>query len=168
MVINFKTQRLTVSQLVPCDSDNRLLQTIVELLTPEVVKNLPAYFSDINSVDKAKAWLDTMLSESRLLSMSTSQSNVVIGFMFIYDKGNGCAQIGYLLGQRFWRQGYASELLQGFINCFDEKDWRELNAGVSVNNEASCNLLLNLGFTEQQSDVPDMRYYQYIVNTQTS
>jgi RimJ/RimL family protein N-acetyltransferase len=55
-----------------------------------------------------------------------------------------------ILGEDYWGQGLASELLRGFIaKATEEKRWFKLIGGVDKNNIASSRLLVKLGFVKQ-------------------
>ena len=101
MNIKFTTVRLGVTQW-PLDVESakkmELLSTIPQLLTPAVVKSLPPYFHNVNSLAVAETWYQTMLSESSLFIVTDKKSAAIMGFVFAHTDEIEDAHIGYLLG----------------------------------------------------------------------
>ena len=144
-----------------------LFSLIPKILTPKVVASLPAYFHDIDSAASAERWYEKMLTDSLLYVVTLASSLEVIGFVFVHQGDNKEAHIGYLLGEPYWGQGYANEMLSGFIDyAVKLKEWKILVAGVDVDNQASINLLNKLGFIEQSSlekTAQQTKFYQYLL-----
>ena len=166
MTISFETERLRVVEVsgqLALTKRSFLLEQIPKILTPIVVKNLPPYFHGITSSDLAGAWLDRMLSESRLLQVRT-KTHELIGFLFAYVENESDAHIGYLLTEKYWGKGLASELLQSFIaEVVKFESWSKLIGGVEVSNVASASLLKKLGFVEQSANESGVVFYEYTI-----
>jgi RimJ/RimL family protein N-acetyltransferase len=65
-------------------------------------------------------------------------------------KDHGIADVGYWLGQRYWKQGYGSEGLKALIDfAFNKLKLRRLGAGVFVGNPSSGKLLEKYGFKHE-------------------
>lgn len=168
MNLIYETQRLRVFEIsnsLPLKEENNLLECIIELFTPSVVLNLPSYFHKIKSLADAKTWFDRMNSESSLFVIKHNESNKIMGFIFAFVENERDAHIGYLLGESYWKQGYASEVLKGFLlNAKKQKKWNKLIAGVDSNNEVSSKLLLKTGFitllTDDNYD-KQTKFYEY-------
>jgi len=74
-------------------------------------------------------------------------SKLIIGYIFIYEDTDNNAYIGYLLGEKFWGQGFAKEALSAFIDWAKiSAKWPQFLAGVEVENTGSIALLEKLGF----------------------
>ncbi|WP_299811188.1 GNAT family N-acetyltransferase [uncultured Shewanella sp.] len=164
MALLFTTSRLDVSEIftetAQCERFE-LLRRIPELLTAQVVESLPTYFHDIDSQVDAARWLERMMSESHLFAVKLHHTDFIIGFVFVYIENEGDAHIGYLLGENYWGQGLASELLSGFIKqVIQTQSWTKLIAGVAPNNQASCRLLVKLGFAPSAAEGP-VTFYEY-------
>ncbi|MCW8330171.1 GNAT family N-acetyltransferase [Photobacterium sp. SDRW27] len=159
----FKTPRLIITDAsLSLDSNSGLLSRIVDLLTPPVVKSLPPHFQNISSLDSADLWLKRMITESQCLLVKSSETNVVIGFIFLYEAHDKSAQIGYLLGEDYWGQGYAKEFLNALINwCRELGSVSTLIAGVEQDNTASAHLLRKLGFIECIDKSSSVAFYEY-------
>lgn len=146
-----------------------LYQSIIKILTPEVVSQLPPYFSDINSRESAQAWLERMLDESLLFLVYQTELQQLIGFSFIYleqtDEGQKNAHLGYLLAQASWGKGFASELVSHLIEHIKTRNLADtLIAGVDKSNLASIALLRKLGFSQGESDIPANLFFQLKLN----
>ena len=103
MPLSFRTSRLNVFQIssdTPKSDIECLSSRIPALLTPEVVKNLPPYFHDIESKTDVHIWLEKMLCESRFFVASKSDFESAIGFIFVFVENTDDVHIGYLLGER--------------------------------------------------------------------
>lgn len=166
MTISFETQRLKVDQVsseLASIERSLLLEQIPKILTPLVVKNLPPYFHGITSSELAGIWFDRMLLDSQLLQVK-SEVHQLIGFLFAYVENESDAHIGYLLTEKFWGKGLASELLQSFIvEVAKVESWSKLIGGVDVSNDASANLLKKLGFVEQSTNESGVVFYEYTI-----
>jgi RimJ/RimL family protein N-acetyltransferase len=69
-------------------------------------------------------------------------------FMFFPDIAAGEVRIGYVLAESAWGQGYATEVVTGFLRRWDEEGLTaSLLAGVTSNNVASQRVLEKAGFT---------------------
>lgn len=161
----YTTARLCVSEITSDTGQSavsELLAHVPELLTPAVTENLPPYFHDIQSPSDAREWFERMVSESRLFIVKQNDSDSIIGLLFATTDNEREIHIGYLLGQDYWGQGLASELLKGFISHASEKEsWLKLVGGVDRNNQASSKLLLKLGFVERASNENGVVFYEY-------
>ena len=166
MTISFETQRLRVAEIsgdLSLTERSVLIEEIPSILTPLVVENLPPYFHGITSCELARVWLDRMLSESRLLQVK-SEAQELIGFLFAYVENESDAHIGYLLNEKYWGKGLASELLKSFIEeVVNTEPWLKLVGGVETSNVASANLLKKLGFIEQPINESGVSFYEYTI-----
>ncbi|QUX96440.1 GNAT family N-acetyltransferase [Marinomonas sp. CT5] len=167
MTLSFETQRLKVDEVskeLALNERSALVEKIPYILTPSVVENLPPYFHGITSSELSITWLDRMRLESRLLLVK-SQDNELIGFLFVYVESESEAHIGYLLSEKHWGQGLASELLQCFIQEVARVEpWSKLIGGVEISNVASANLLKKLGFVEQAGNETSVIFYEYRIS----
>jgi len=66
------------------------------------------------------------------------------------DNFQGKAEIGYWIGEKYWRQGIGSEALKVLLDfAFDKLKLRRLEANVYTENEASARLLEKFGFVKE-------------------
>lgn len=146
-------------------ADEPLLRVISEalpaILTPAVCLHLPPNFSDIGSAAKARALLDEMLPQSQVTAIFANlgdkpDANPLAGLIFMHiaaqEAASGAAEahLGYLLAERFWGGGIASECLSAFVaEVSKSAPVNTLVAGAEVGNLASIRLLEKLGFNLQ-------------------
>lgn len=165
--LSFTTSRLEVfkvDSLVLSSLKSDLMISIPRLLTSAVVQSLPPHFQNINTQLDADAWLAKMMSESHLFAVCLKDSKSIIGFVFIYESEGSTANIGYLLGETFWKQGFGGELLFGLMNsCRNRKLIKTLIAGVEVDNVASSKLLQKVGFKASEETEIGVNFYEYRV-----
>ncbi len=162
----FNTPRLTMLTVAPPLVDDppaqTLLNAIVKILTPTVTASLPPYFSNVHSSSQAKIWLDKMTSDSELLAITAQDSHTIMGFIFIHESDNGGANLGYLLGEEYWQQGFAKECLSGLLTyCQTLKRYRTFSAGVDKNNIASANLLTKIGFKPDNKNNAGVTFFSF-------
>jgi len=151
-------QILSVSELTSAvdKTSEALLAAAIELLNDNVVLHLPDHFKNIHTTDDALLWYQTMQADARLFVIKMRQSKLIIGYIFIYEDTDNNAYIGYLLGERFWGQGFAKEALSDFIDWAKiSAKWPQFLAGVEVKNTGSIALLEKLGFERVNGDDGD-------------
>ena len=132
------------------------IQDLDELLSPAVTQNLPDHQQPIEGPRGALEWINTMANECELLVVQTKSNNQVIGFLLLYqDLSSSKLQIriGYLLGEKYWHKGYASELIKGLIKQSETLNQvQKLVAGVESQNLSSMKVLLKNQFTRLPSN----------------
>jgi len=134
----------------------------MEILTPRVVENLPPYFQNVNSISSTKEWLKQITSDGRLFIVKLTDESKTIGFVFLSTENSGDAHVGYLLGESYWGNGYATEILKGLIAFIATEDQiTKLIAGVSADNVASTKLLRKLGFIHSSSEDNGTMFFEY-------
>ena len=80
------------------------------------------------------------------------ETHEVIGGIGLHkvDEYHGKGEVGYWLGENYWRFGYGSEALEALIDlAFKKLKLRKLEAGVFVGNPSSGKLLEKFGFKEE-------------------
>lgn len=159
---NYQTTRLQVGEV--CDSNQapEFLESVIEILTPSVVRNLPKYFQNVNSMPSAQEWLQQIIADGRLFVVRGISESKAIGFVFLSSENAGDTHIGYLLGESCWGKGYATEILKGLIDFIkSEHQVTRLIAGVATDNLASIKLLQKLGFIHSSSEDNGTLFYEY-------
>lgn len=87
-------------------------------------------------------WLCLMMRER-----STGERVGVTGFV---DRGDGVAEVGFLLAAAFHKKGYGIEQLRAICRfAFDEAGLRKLTAVVTAGNDASKAVLEKAGFVQE-------------------
>lgn len=70
--------------------------------------------------------------------------------LFNFSPQNRRAEVGYVLGRRFWRQGYMHESLQRMLrHAFEDLDLLRLEADIDPRNGPSARTLERLGFVKE-------------------
>ncbi|AXT29933.1 N-acetyltransferase [Pseudoalteromonas tunicata] len=154
----FTSEHLSVYSCASIFLENQtfMVEKVVELLTPQVVKALPIGWQGIETPKQALNWLNDRFNESNLLAIKLKQSHEIIGFVFIHKTEENVSpasfNIGYLIGEKYWGKGYASEVLTALVNYYKNQAKASiLLAGVETDNIASIKVLEKCGFEISKS-----------------
>lgn len=162
MNLIYQTQRLKVSEIFTNKQAPKFLVSVMKVLTSKVVENLPPYFQNIDSISSVKGWLEQIISTGRLFNVELLGENYPIGFVFLSTENTNTTHIGYLLGEPYWGNGYATEILKGLIEFVrTEGKVTHLIAGVTTDNVVSINLLHKLGFIKSSTDDIGTLFFEY-------
>lgn len=145
------TERLQIRSVEEAD-----IEDLLEVNGDEQVTRFLPY-QTWRSIADGKAWYERMIALSAAgdtiqFVIIEKQSARVIGtcLLFRYNKDNGRAELGYVMGRAFWKMGYTHEALSGLISyAFQFYNIRRLHAEVEPENIASNQLLFKLGFTRE-------------------
>lgn len=70
--------------------------------------------------------------------------------LFNFSPQNRRAEVGYILGRPFWRQGYMHEAMQRMLrHAFEDLDLVRLEADIDPRNRPSARTLERLGFVKE-------------------
>lgn len=160
---------------------------VASLLTEEVTKPLPPHWQGPYTPDRARQWMCDLIDEpmtTLLFAVSKERgtgdtersgdeddalkmaSDSIVGLVIAFElavEGSDFQKdirLGYLLSERFWGQGFASELVRGFVSwCrqFNGTDTRQIASiigGVARTNVASKRVLVKNGFQSISSGSP--------------
>lgn len=84
------------------------------------------------------------------LVISLKNSDTPVGVTGFVDRGNGIAEVGFILATLFHGMGIGSESLRDIARfAFHEHGYRKLTATVTSGNEASRRTLLKVGFQQE-------------------
>jgi RimJ/RimL family protein N-acetyltransferase len=159
---SYQTTRLQIAEVCNSSQAPEFLASVIEILTPSVVGNLPPYFQNVNSITSAQEWLKQIVADGRLFIVKRIDESKAIGFVFLSTENSGDIHIGYLLGEPCWGKGYATELLKGLIDFIEsEGQVTRLIAGVATDNVASIKLLQKLGFIHSSTEDNGTLFYDY-------
>lgn len=150
---DFETERLCVSHwgTLLRDPTRRawLEACLADLLTPEVLKDLPPSMQ-LGTADHAIAdWITERADESDVYLVRAGNRDDVLGLLVLVSfEGAGATHVhlGYLLAQNAWGRGYASELVQGLVVTAQNGPPCVLIGGVALDNPASARVLIKAGF----------------------
>ncbi len=155
---------MSLAVFLPIETDRLVLRPVVENDIPALlginsdddVTRFLTYRS-WRSLADGMAWLErvrsVMVTGSALqLVLARKDTEDVVGavVLFHYDGVAGLGEIGYVIGKRFWRQGFAREALIAIIDhAFVDLGLRRLEAEVDPANLASMRLLESLRFMQE-------------------
>ncbi|UWQ11260.1 GNAT family N-acetyltransferase [Aliiroseovarius crassostreae] len=133
----------------------RIERALEGLLSPEGLAAMPAEMQLDQSRTALRAWVESRAQERDvyLITISTPEqgSGRLVGLMFLVDLADEGAvaqmQLGYLLSEQDWGQGYAFEMMRGMLEILREVEPVAVLAGVGRDNPASAKLLEQAGFT---------------------
>ncbi len=104
----------------------------------------------------AKDWIESQTKKKKekprkdyTFGIELLEERRVIGAIGLHkvDRYQGKADVGYWLGERYWKMGYGSEALEAVIEfAFGRLKLRRLEAGVFPRNPSSGKLLEKFGF----------------------
>ena len=121
----------------------------------EVTRFLP--YASWRSLADGRAWLERMSvlgarGESAQFVIIERESGLGIGtcLLFRYEEGSARAEMGYVLGRKYWGRGIMNDALTALISCaFGAYSLRRIEAEVDPRNTSSARLLEKLGFTRE-------------------
>jgi len=148
----------------PLQSDRLIVRLVEERDLPalleihavdEVTRFLP--YATWQTLADAQAWYERALrhhAEGSALQfvIVAKDSGSVVGtcLLFRFEPASARAEIGYVLGQRYWGCGTMREALATLLAfAFNELSLRRLEAEVDPRNAASDRLLRRLGFKHE-------------------
>jgi len=149
--MKLETKRLILRELTKkdtmdiCNNVNNLQVTRYLLVVPHPYKK-----SD------AEKWINYCIEKSKEkprenyeLGIELKDEKRIIGAIALtkIDRFQGTAEIGYWLGEKYWRQGIMSEAARELIDfTFKKLKLRRLEAPIFKENKASQGLVKSLGF----------------------
>ncbi|MEZ5592730.1 MAG: GNAT family N-acetyltransferase [Gammaproteobacteria bacterium] len=93
---------------------------------------------------QAGEWLEKRLRECAVFAIFANQSENFIGFLFVYGikEKNKEIRIGYIISEKYWGHGYASEVVGGLVGLMaQEGDVSSIIAGVAKGHMESIKVL---------------------------
>lgn len=142
----FKTERLSVIEMKSDDWQDALVSELFSLLSSNVVQFLPPDLHNIHCAQNLHLWLHNMQTQARIFVIHAKQNEQPIGMIYLSEH-DSIGYLGYWLGEAYWGQGFAQELLQGLVIwAKHESQLKQLSGGVDHDNQASSHVLRKLGF----------------------
>ena len=145
-----KTERLILRPLK--DSDEKsLIENINNIKVSKWLLKVPHPYTKKD----AKAWIKYYKEKSKKrkkedysFGIELKAEKKIIGAVGLHgvSKIQGTAEVGYWLGEKYWRFGYGSEALREVLKfAFNKLKLRRIEAGVFAGNPASGKLLEKFG-----------------------
>lgn len=161
-LILIETDRLTLTDwtaalAVVADRDD-LCATLGKLLTPPVLKPLPASMQLSDGPAAIADWVSARQAESKV--MTVNSDGVVVGLLILVEITDPSDQItihlGYLFCEKVWGRGFATEMLVELVEWFgNHRPDITLTGGVERGNAASARVLEKAGFKSVKSRPDD-------------
>ncbi|MFQ1702044.1 GNAT family N-acetyltransferase [Loktanella agnita] len=141
-------------------------QALAEILTPPVLRHLPPSLALKGEEGAVTSWIDARTADSSVLIVQPKDNNRIVGLIILAgDSGPEkvtILHIGYLLEERIWGHGVASELLQGLVSAAQSLAPITLLAEVDKDNAASARVLQKAGFVKNMAlTTPQGGVYKY-------
>jgi len=142
-----ETERLVLAPVSLADSPD-----VYPILgDPEVMAHWDiAEIEDPDLVDQMLAAQARAVSDETgyFWSIRRGRDNELLGLCDLsdIDRRHHRAEVGFILGKRNWRQGYAHEAMQAVVNFASNQGIQRLRARTHIGNESSERLLVKLGF----------------------
>ena len=150
--MNIETERLILRQIEEKDVKN-LVEQINNLNISKWLLVVPYPYT----IEDAKWYINHIAEKykeepqnSYDFALEIKKNPGLIGGMSIsnIDYDQGTAELGYWIGQNYWRKGYASEGVKAMINyAFNKLNLRRLSIPAFSTNKGSNGLAKSLGFT---------------------
>ncbi len=157
----FETDRLLVQEWRVVSSHDwhqqDLAHVVAAMLTEPVTRSLPPSWQGDYSVERAREWVKERDDEGPTLLIIDKSTKHVVGLMILFETdaedGGVEVRLGYLLSEPVWGQGFASELVRGFVGwCRQQASISSIAGGVAQDNPASKRVLEKSGFRLVKSE----------------
>lgn len=139
--MDISTKRLAIKPLEKSDLET-LVSEVNNLNIAKYVVHIPHPYS----LEDAKSYYERSLGNE--YRNNIYYKGKLIGAIGLNQKEPGILEIGYWIGENHWRQGFATEAVQGMINYLksNSPDIKKLVANYVFGNEGSGKVLEKCGF----------------------
>lgn len=144
--MHFKTARLAVRDWLEDltgPSRPELDRAVAAMLTPPVLVHLAPDAQDMSR--GVAGWIERQAGLAQGLTLRLVETQEIIGIGLLVREGADI-HVGYLLAERHWGRGYATEMLIGLVDALRTMAPVTLRAGVSPDNPTSARVLEKAGF----------------------
>ena len=144
--MQFATRRLSVRNTRRTRDHAELAAELAGLLSPVVTTFLPPHLQVQNALADGARWLVLAEREGEVLTLR-DKSGALFGLMLLGLPDPARVMLGYLLAETGWGQGFATELVSGFVAHLREAGWTgTVIGGMDPQNIASARVLSKAGF----------------------
>ena len=167
---SFETARLSVAEWhVQTNDGVSLVEIVREMLTPDVMEQLPESWQGPYSAQRAMNWIHDRDNEGTQLLALSSKTQEPVALLLMHEEAPASAppaelRVGYLVAELQWGRGFASELLGGLIDWARASGVASIVAGVAAGNIASIRVLEKCGLTQVEDESPDSTELVYAIN----
>jgi len=159
----FKTHRVSILNWNFIESKTELknatTKSVLKIMTPNVTKALPDGWKNLDTVNKAESWITERKEDSNFYTITLTETNEIIGFMFLYENNeiidSNELRLGYLLTESIWGKGIGSELINGLVKWSNDSGIiNSISGGVERDNIGSIKVLKENGFYKSNEELP--------------
>jgi ribosomal-protein-alanine N-acetyltransferase len=137
----FETERLLVRSLKASDVDayfDMMGNSKVMRLIPREVMTKPESDAHLNRFLE----MDYSQSDTKVWAIESKQDKEFIGICAFLKNSDNDDEIGYRLREKFWKQGFGTEIAKGLISFgFQEMNMKKITADVDTKNLNSVRIL---------------------------
>lgn len=129
--------------------------------------SLPSSWHSVDTESSRIAWIEEREKESICLAVCHKQSGQMLGILMLTQleipTEINDIRVGYLIAERFWGQGFASELISGLCIFVEENGLaKTITGGVDPSNIGSVKVLIKNGFVkEPEESNNNVHFYKY-------
>lgn len=159
---SFETARLSVGDWhTQADGADSLVEIVREMLTTGVTEQLPESWQGPYSVDRAVNWIRDRDGDGTQLLALSSRTREPVALLLLHEEAPapagraGEVRLGYMVAERQWGMGFATELLGGLIDWARVAGVASIVAGVARGNGASIRVLEKCGLTRVEDESPN-------------
>lgn len=154
----YATDRLAVAEWQLSELERDLPGVVCDVLTTATTRFLPSLWQGDYTVESAEEWIRERSEDSNLVIFLALEieSGEALGFLFVNvfrdvdAEDDPLVNIGYVLAESKWGQGFATELVRGFVGWCRNQPWiLGLVAGVAREHNLSASVLLKNEFLRQ-------------------
>lgn len=151
---SYSTQRLLIREWRSSTTDEwnhqDLAIVVKSMLTKRVTRSLPPDWQGPYTLDRAQNWIGERDNEGITLLVVVKSSKTPVGLVILFEAAKGGygseLRLGYILTEWAWGQGFASELIDGFVQWCHNNEVASITGGVERDNIASRRVLEKCGF----------------------
>lgn len=140
-LLDLKSARLTARRWQDLSAPD-----LEALFAPDVVRWLPGGFQGTTDDASRRAFLDMLAAEAETVALYSAEGGIGLLILSHPEPDSSERHIGYLLAEKDWGKGLASELLRA-VQALFRGSGVVLAGGVMDDNAASARVLEKTGFT---------------------
>ncbi len=86
-----------------------------------------------------------------ILAVAYGEDDNAVGVIELYQKRNACMEIGYRIRKEYRGRGLCGQSTEALMKYLEKTDIQYITASVSIDNGASCHILINNEFKQVDS-----------------
>lgn len=159
----FETPRLLAKEwhsLGPDDCNATDLRSVVcTILTDRVTAPLLPAWHGHYTLERAAGWIEARDREGTTFLVVSKAEREPVGLVLSFESAREDppgleVRLGYLVAESAWGNGFATEMVRGFVDWCRSRDVSSVTGGVERNNVASARVLEKNGFVRVPNTDP--------------